>query len=84
MHLYRILQNFVSTQLPDIFRKSQSVNQQIQVRCLLRYVIEPSDSWGAGDGRASKVDGKEQAPVGLGKVTYYYMTHVESIVIKGT
>ena len=35
------------------------------------FVIEPSDAWGAGGGRASKVDGREQAPVGLGQDTYY-------------
>ena len=36
----------------------------------MQFVIEPSDAWGAGDGRASKVDGTEQAPVGLGQATY--------------
>ena len=35
------------------------------------FVVEPSDSCGAGDGRASRVDGSGWAPVGMGQATYY-------------
>ena len=37
----------------------------------MQFIIEPSDAWGSGDGRASKVDGREQAPVDLGQATHY-------------
>ena len=44
---------------------------ELGVCFIMQFVIEPNDARGAGDGRASKGDGREQAPVGLGQATYY-------------